>query len=233
MSCSNCGEPTPDEATQCPSCGLPLASGSQAPQPSWDPPVATGWDPPLAEGSWGSAPGGSSPPGGNEGWGGPLGGPGQTPWGAPGAPYTPYPSYPSGWNDPAVEPSARLAGWWRRVGATLIDIIIIVVAARVIEALTDRVVYTIFILLASLVYTSVLLVTHGQTVGMMAVGTKCVTESSGSYLTYGPAIGRWFVAELLAITGIGGLLDILWPLWDGKNQTLHDKAVHTLVVLTR
>jgi uncharacterized RDD family membrane protein YckC len=30
-----------------------------------------------------------------------------------------------------------------------------------------------------------------------------------------------------------GLLDVLWPLWDAKNQTLHDKAVGTVVLRTR
>ncbi len=87
--------------------------------------------------------------------------------------------------------------------------------------------------IVSLVYTAALLVTKGQTVGMMAVGTRCAKEASGANLTVGPAVGRWALAEVLDLTVIGGLLDILWPLWDAKNQTLHDKAVGSLVVRTR
>lgn len=29
---------------------------------------------------------------------------------------------------------------------------------------------------------------------------------------------------------VPGLLDVLWPLWDGKRQTLHDKIAGTVVV---
>jgi uncharacterized RDD family membrane protein YckC len=232
MSCANCGEATPPDAAQCPSCGLALAARPPA-QPSWDPPGASSWDPPPPAGPWGPPPGEA----GNQGWAGPPpGGPAQTPWGAPGggpggAPYTPY---PSGWNaDPATGSSGRLAGWWQRVGATILDGIIVWVPARIVEAGGGRVLYFFFLILASAIYTSALLVARGQTVGMMAVGTKCVTERSGSYLTYGPALGRWAFAEVLTFTGIGGLLDVLWPLWDRNNQTLHDKVVHTLVVRAR
>jgi uncharacterized RDD family membrane protein YckC len=31
---------------------------------------------------------------------------------------------------------------------------------------------------------------------------------------------------------VGGLLDLLWPLWDEQRQTLHDKAVGSFVVKT-
>jgi len=29
------------------------------------------------------------------------------------------------------------------------------------------------------------------------------------------------------------VLDVLWPLWDRRNQTLHDKIVGTLILRTR
>jgi uncharacterized RDD family membrane protein YckC len=29
---------------------------------------------------------------------------------------------------------------------------------------------------------------------------------------------------------IPGLLDVLWPMWDRKHQTLHDKLVGSVVV---
>ena len=34
----------------------------------------------------------------------------------------------------------------------------------------------------------------------------------------------------LLTTESGGILDDLWPLWDARKQTLHDKVVSTLVV---
>ena len=40
------------------------------------------------------------------------------------------------------------------------------------------------------------------------------------------------VQIVLAFTIIGGFLDVLWPLWDRQNQTLHDKAAGTVVLRT-
>jgi uncharacterized RDD family membrane protein YckC len=38
---------------------------------------------------------------------------------------------------------------------------------------------------------------------------------------------------LLSIVTIPILLSYLWPLWDTRNQTLHDKMANTIVVRTR
>ena len=38
---------------------------------------------------------------------------------------------------------------------------------------------------------------------------------------------------LSAALGLLLLLDYLWPLWDDKNQALHDKLARTNVVLSR
>ena len=33
--------------------------------------------------------------------------------------------------------------------------------------------------------------------------------------------------------GIGGLVDVLWPLFDSKNRTLHDMVVGSVVIDVR
>jgi uncharacterized RDD family membrane protein YckC len=126
----------------------------------------------------------------------------------------------------------QLAGWWRRVGATLIDIIILAVVDIIIAIATDRIIEYVLGFIIGLVYTTVLLVRRGQTVGMMALGTRCVRDGTQTNITVGPAVARYVITEILGITVIGGLLDILWPLWDSKNQTIHDKVAHSLVVRT-
>ena len=181
---------------------------------------------------WGSGSGpawGSGSGGGGPAWGS-GGGPG-APWGAPGA-GQPYAPYPPGWSDQRPESSGALAGWWQRVGATVIDGLITAVISLIALG-GGRGAYYAASFLITLVYTTVLLVARGQTVGMMAVGTRVVQAQTGARLTVGPAVARWFVEELLAVTIIGGLLDILWPLWDSRNQTLHDKVANSLVVRTR
>ena len=287
MSCPNCGVQTPEQASQCPACGVPLAARPAT--PAWDAPTpesaeagstpwgqASGRDPagsppgapwgtpgtppgpPPSDPPWSASPGaggggpawgsgsggagsgpawgsGSGPAWGSGGgpgapWGAPGGGPG-APWGAPGG-GQPYAPYPPGWSDQRPESPGALAGWWQRVGATVIDGLITAVISLVVLG-AGRGAYYAASLLITLVYTTTFLVARGQTVGMMAVGTRVVQAQTGARLTIGPALARWFVEELLAITIIGGLLDILWPLWDSRNQTLHDKVANSLVVRTR
>jgi uncharacterized RDD family membrane protein YckC len=46
----------------------------------------------------------------------------------------------------------------------------------------------------------------------------------------GLAFGRFAVAWAINLIPFGGVVDDLWPLWDERKQTLHDKAVKTLVI---
>jgi uncharacterized RDD family membrane protein YckC len=50
--------------------------------------------------------------------------------------------------------------------------------------------------------------------------------------THGQAFGRALMLYVFAATSIWGvgLLNFLWPLWDGKKQTWHDKLAGTIVV---
>lgn len=146
--------------------------------------------------------------------------------------YPSAPTPPSGNYGPPSGGGVRLSGWWRRVGATLIDGIITgligtVIALAISNNNGGR--YG-FDALISLIYTVALLGSRGRTVGNLAVGTAVVPVDGGQ-LGYGKAFVRWLVQTILQVTVIGGLLDIFWPLWDQRNQTLHDKAVSSLVVI--
>ncbi len=47
----------------------------------------------------------------------------------------------------------------------------------------------------------------------------------------GASFGRELVYFLLTyVTCVGFFIDLLWPLWDDQNQTLHDKTVNGIVV---
>jgi uncharacterized RDD family membrane protein YckC len=78
---------------------------------------------------------------------------------------------------------------------------------------------------------------RGQTVGMMLVRVRVVRDGSLDALGYGRAFGRAIVQQVFQTVGVlvtlgflVGLLDGLWPLWDKKRQTLHDKVVRTVVL---
>jgi uncharacterized RDD family membrane protein YckC len=72
----------------------------------------------------------------------------------------------------------------------------------------------------------------GQTVGKMAMKIQVRDEATGGPIGYGKAGLRWLVGGILAVftCGIGSLIDLLFPLWDPKKQTLHDKAANSVVV---
>jgi uncharacterized RDD family membrane protein YckC len=81
---------------------------------------------------------------------------------------------------------------------------------------------------------------RGQTVGMMAVGVRAVREGTAEMVGYGRAFWRALLEQvfrllgvLTLILGVLWLLDMLFPLWDQKRQTLHDKVAGTVVLRLR
>lgn len=72
---------------------------------------------------------------------------------------------------------------------------------------------------------------RGQTVGMMLVGTRVIDETSGGAIGVPRAFGRAAFEYLMAaVFFIPWVIDMLFPLWDSKNQTLHDKVTRAVVV---
>jgi uncharacterized RDD family membrane protein YckC len=74
---------------------------------------------------------------------------------------------------------------------------------------------------------------RGQTVGMMAVGARAVRADGHTVLGYGPALGRAVLEQVFRFTIVVWILDMLFPLWDARNQTLHDKAAGSVVIRVR
>jgi uncharacterized RDD family membrane protein YckC len=130
-----------------------------------------------------------------------------------------------------------LAGWWTRVGATIIDGLIVAVIGAILLVAIAGVRGQGFSFGAQglmFIYASILLgIPRSQTVGMMALGTRVVDANTGGVIGLGRSVGRAAVYLVLAITVIGGLIDILWPLWDSRNQTLHDKAIGSVLIHIR
>ena len=209
--------------------GDPLAPGPEAPRHDSGLP---GWQPspsPPAEGFEG---GYTSPP----------------PPGAFGAPAGPV----------GAASRSTLAGWWSRVGAALIDGIIISIGAVLILVIFGSVFSVGFfasdeagivsfivgmffaaisIAIVALIYAPVLMArTNGQTLGRMAVGIR-VVRNQGEPMTFGfahAARGRGQGAPVRRrepfTFGLASLADVLWPLFDDENRALHDFIVDTRVV---
>lgn len=247
---------------------------SQNPPPPWGTPEGEPNVTPPPPGGYPQAPSGTgwSQPGGYPPPPPPGGGP-QPPsdagWNQPGS-YPPppqggyqpppspggYPPYGGGY--PAPPPAGAygsqtgsLIGWWARVGATILDGIIVGIIAFIIGEISGTRMafdtntangsvsthisggFTGIELLVFSVYLILMLSRGGQTLGNKAVHSRVVDAQTGQPPTIGKVLIRWIVQLVLnVIIGIGPLVNYLWPLWDKRNQTLHDKAAGTLVVHT-
>jgi uncharacterized RDD family membrane protein YckC len=208
--------------TEPPGAPEPSAQGGPPAAPAYGMPTTP---PPPPPGAWGVAP--------------------PTGYGAPSGP----PIY-----EPAGEP---LADWgWRTLG-WLIDWAILIVPGVLINVIFNsitigRITFTstnhtthvtttthfnvlIFVAqaLVTALYAGFMIAARGQTLGMMALRLRCV-QVDGSPVGFGRAFWRGIFEYVLFMCFIlPWLLDVLFPLWDQKKQTLHDKVASTVVVRPR
>jgi uncharacterized RDD family membrane protein YckC len=132
-----------------------------------------------------------------------------------------------------VGTTAEKVGFFPRVGATLIDMVILGVINAVLAMILPGDPTTGSMGLGSglgsivgIVYTIYFWSTTGQTIGHRALGLRVVT-TDGSPMSIGKAIVRYLgLIVSFAAFGIG----VLWVLWDGNKQGWHDKIAGTYVV---
>ena len=122
------------------------------------------------------------------------------------------------------------AGFWQRVGAYLLDAMILAVVQFVVGRLLTSmpiVNMCINIVFGWLYFALQESGPRQATPGKRAVG-MVVTDLHGGRITFRQATGRYFGKILsAAIIFIGYLM----MTWDEKKQTLHDKMANTLVVM--
>ncbi|WP_396454801.1 RDD family protein, partial [Actinomadura sp.] len=146
-------------------------------------------------------------------------------------------------------PQAELASRWARLGAGILDLIIVGIVAGLISIPFinwDRVVNpepgtsfyngaqvgtnAVSVVIAFL-YFWLMHAKWGQTLGKMLLGIRVVRDEDGQAISNGQALGRSaFYSVLGGICGCIGLIDILWILFDPRKQALHCKVAHTVVV---
>lgn len=200
------------------------------------------------------------------------GGQPQSPAGAPqapapgGAPQSPgSPAYsgpvpPGGWQQPMARPGglpagATLASWGSRVGATLLDALVLTLVVIVLIAPGTALVIVnnggalgiLLIILgvlasfvAGLLYASFFMQRdgdrNGQTLGKQWVSIRVIRVDGQPY-NWGAALLREVVIKQLLFGFVGGfflsiptILDYLWPLWDDENRALHDMIAASRVI---
>ena len=143
--------------------------------------------------------------------------------------------------------SPTLASWGRRFAAILIDYLVVLAPAAVgivliaLDNFDDGIapvaIVGLVLLFASITVGQAAYFTilngneRGQTYGKRALAIRVIDAQEGGPIGYGRSLARWgvpFVVNL--IFGFFSLIDNLWPLWDARNQALHDKFANSIVV---
>ena len=160
----------------------------------------------------------------------------------------PPPGYQGYGNYPATPPYASYAA---RAGGWLIDWVIVTVVTYLVAIPLDAsnfasvhvhnsngttghlsVAVPVVEILLVLLYGALFIGSRrGQTPGMMAVGARAVDRDTGAPIGFARALGRGAFEYLMAVVFfLPWILDMLWPAWDARRQTLHDKVTRTIVV---
>jgi uncharacterized RDD family membrane protein YckC len=156
---------------------------------------------------------------------------------------------------PGVPGTSPYASWGLRLGGYLIDGVILAVVQAILNRLfrhtntltvhmtmtrngtvTHNSISFVALIIGSVIgilYGTILIGSMGKTVGMMAVGVRCVRDETHEAVSYGTAFVRALIERVFFVLFPVWVVDMLFPIWDAKRQTLHDKVVHTVVLRTR
>jgi uncharacterized RDD family membrane protein YckC len=169
---------------------------------------------------------------------------GQNPYGHQGPP-----GYQPGWNAEYLPPEAY-AGFWIRLAAYLVDVLILIIPGMMIQAAVFTIMghdigrmYTmdpvaametqaasnlssLLQMLLYLAYWSSLTVIKGGTLGKLALGLRVVGQDC-NYVNWGQGIGRYFAAILSCCLVAIGYIMIAFT---ERKQGLHDMICKTWVV---
>jgi uncharacterized RDD family membrane protein YckC len=169
------------------------------------------------------------------------------------------PGAPPAAGQPVDSQGRVLAHWWKRVVAALIDGVILWVIQTILSLILGGFLdftseptlntttgqieggtgFFAGLILGNLLITLVGILYYvffngsekGQTPGKMVMKIQVRDEATGGRVSYGKAALRYIVgAVLFLLCIIPGIVDLLFPLWDPKRQTIHDKAANTLVI---
>ena len=207
--CTNCGAQNQDNAQYCTGCGSPIRVALATPPGQLSP--VSGAPPPLA---------------------------------------VPYATAAG----PPLPPGATYALWADRVVGYLIDMLLVGVGMGVLYLVLGGLfammaglgsniaggmccmmilLFPVSSLLVGLFNGVYLVAQRGASIGQGVMNLK-VVDINGNLLSTGTAFIRLIARVALGfVPMVGPLLDLLWPLWDEKRQTLHDKAVGSYVLKLR
>ncbi len=123
--------------------------------------------------------------------------------------------------------SGPRAGFWRRLGALIIDGIITGIPSGILYAALKGVGYALGLILVIAYFTYFEGGPTGQTFGKKAMGIRVIDFATGGPIGYGRGFIR-YIGRIVSAVVI--YIGYLWMLWDREKQTWHDKFAGDVVV---
>jgi uncharacterized RDD family membrane protein YckC len=123
--------------------------------------------------------------------------------------------------------SGPRAGFWRRLGASVIDGIIVGVVGLILQIALKGPGSIISLIVTIAYFTLFVGAASGQTPGMRAQGIRVISFDGSGSIGYGRAFIRWIGGYVSAIPIF---LGFFWMLWDKEKQCWHDKFASDVVV---
>lgn len=134
---------------------------------------------------------------------------------------------------------ARYVGFWKRVGASAIDVIILLVISvpllwwiygaayfytpGMYKGPADVLINYVLPALAAILFWKY----RGATPGKMLISARIVDAATGGALSSGQLVGRYF-AYIVSLVPLG--IGFLWIAFDKRKQGWHDKLAGTVVI---
>jgi len=139
----------------------------------------------------------------------------------------------------------HLAGFWRRLVAYIIDVIVIAVVSGIIESIIAGIIRAsttdvtgisvrggLITLIVGLLYFGYLWSRNGQSIGYMALGIRLI-RTSGAPVSFGLALVRYLLIYLsFGLCAIPAIISAFMIGLGSQKQGIHDAIVGTLVVST-
>jgi uncharacterized RDD family membrane protein YckC len=128
-------------------------------------------------------------------------------------------------------PSGPRAGFWRRLGAVVLDSLLISIPLNIlVRALGgDQAEVSALQTVVALAYYTYFEGSTGRTLGKTVLGIRVVDARSADPVAIG--YGRAAIRHIMSyVSGVAIFIGYLWMLWDGERQTWHDKVASAYVV---
>lgn len=123
------------------------------------------------------------------------------------------------------------AEWWQRAVAYTIDWVLVSVIGQILQVSIRADLAIALSLLFPFVYFGWANGELGQTLGKRILRLYVVDHVTGAKIGFARGLIRHFsFFALFVALVVPGVIDALFPLWDKKRQTLHDKVVRSVVV---